>query len=167
MHILYFGARSINTQSATKEARNVQSGTCEGSHLARSQSRPSGAALEPFCCCCCCCDTRKSQKRGGRQGGDNVSHSPRLNSRMHCLQHNSRLTSKKFSTYIEMSARAAERGRRPFVGAAWSRASCECHRQSDKRAQDVHLYWSHLATSLPAYSLGAGPSEPFVDPRPR
>ena len=45
MRILYFGARSIKTQSATKEARSIQSGTCEGSHLARSQSRPSDAAL--------------------------------------------------------------------------------------------------------------------------
>ena len=36
----------VNTQSATKEARNIHSGTCEGSHLARSQSRPSDAALE-------------------------------------------------------------------------------------------------------------------------
>ena len=35
----------VNTQSATKEARNTQSGTCEGSHFARSQSRPSHAMI--------------------------------------------------------------------------------------------------------------------------
>ena len=39
------GARSINTQSATKEARNTQSGTCEGSHLVLRQSRPSDAII--------------------------------------------------------------------------------------------------------------------------
>ena len=52
MHILclrLFGARPINTQSATKEARSTQSGTCEGSHLARSQSRPFDAALMLLC----------------------------------------------------------------------------------------------------------------------
>ena len=35
----------VNTQSATKEARNTQPGTCEGSHLVRSQSRPSNAII--------------------------------------------------------------------------------------------------------------------------
>jgi len=37
---------AANTQSATNEARTTQSGTCEGSHLARSQSRPSHAIIQ-------------------------------------------------------------------------------------------------------------------------
>ena len=35
----------IRMKSAHKDATNTHSGTCEGSHLARSQSRPSDAAL--------------------------------------------------------------------------------------------------------------------------
>ena len=95
------------TQISRKMRGYTQSATREGSHLARSQSRPSDAALEPFCCCCCCCCSKTSRKSRERRRGDNVSHSPRLNSRMHCLQYNSRLTSKKFSTSIERCARAA------------------------------------------------------------
>ena len=38
-------AQRCQQKISNKEARNIQSGTCEGSHLARSQSRPSDAAL--------------------------------------------------------------------------------------------------------------------------
>ena len=39
------GARTTNTQSVTKEARNTESGTCEGNHLACNQSRPYDAII--------------------------------------------------------------------------------------------------------------------------
>ena len=46
----FSATNKVINKISRKEARNIQSGTCEGSHLARSQSRPSDAALEPFCC---------------------------------------------------------------------------------------------------------------------
>ena len=95
-----FGARSINTKPSNIHAMGglprMRYEPCVGL-LPPAESFPPPLNA-PGCCCstCCCCGSKTSRKSRERRRGDNVSHSPRLNSRMRCLQHNSRLTSKKF-----------------------------------------------------------------------
>ena len=97
---------------------------------------PPAVALDCCCCCCCCCGSKTSRKSRERRGGDNVSHSPRLNSRMRCPQHNPRLTSKKFRNKLFTLACPRPPRLRAFVRTNLSNKNKGQHGGANKCAQD-------------------------------
>ena len=141
----------VNTQSATKEARNTQSGTCEGSHLARSQSRPSNAIIHTILLLLLLLP-HQNASGNSRRASELSSHSlfgtlaPSQPSRSH-----PRPLPARNSALLLISSPALLIGGFVFSWnrheAAWVRVTCQCHQQSNKRAQDVYLYWSQPATA--------------------
>jgi len=81
----------------------------------RSQSRPSDAALEPFCCCCCCCGSKTSRKYRERRRA--LSHFALSHSRLlsPSRQHH-RTPPQKNSAFMLISSRG-----RPSEGGVLSR----------------------------------------------
>ena len=141
----------------------------------RASSRTLRAASPVFsiqlCCCLAPCSSprKPEHRRKLMKANSTLSHLALSHFRLFSalMQPSPHPAAKEFCICIHTLARSAHRRLCVFVGAALFRSRYHCHQQSNKQAQDVHLYRSHLATAFSAYSPGAGPSETFVDPRPR
>ena len=108
-----------HTQSATKEARNTHSGTCEGRHLVHSQSCPYDAALMLFFACS---SSRKPEHQGKSMKSNStlsyfaLSYSHFLSALTHSPPHPAR---KKFRRDAAMSTCPRPPRLRAFERAAW------------------------------------------------
>ena len=159
---------SATNDSVSLKAKQNHNHQRASSHTLRAASP---VLLIQLCCCLAPCSSsrkpehqRKSMKANSTLSHLALSHSRLLSALRQPPPHPAR---KKFCTSIHTIGCSHPPRLCVFVGPAWFRVSWQCHQQSNKRAQDVYLHRCHLATAFPAYSLGACPSEPFVDPRPR
>ena len=148
-------AQRCQHKISNKGARNTQSGTCEGSHLAHSQSRPFDAALMLFCSLQLAQEARTSTKRNETNSA--LSH--------FALSHSCFLSAlppappppvrKKFCVYLCISDYSTHRRLHRFEEAAWFTRNGKSQHVVGLAGQGVYLTWGCLVQGF-----GHSPWEP-------